>query len=105
MWHIGFLVRALEKSLPERWTDLDTTLVVVDSEAAREAAYAWADAHPGCTQEESDEATKRIMLDPRFRIDIDDERVGVDPRFIMFELDSNGEIVSQAEGSDRSPRP
>jgi hypothetical protein len=31
------------------------------------------------------------MLDPQFRIGVDDERVGRDPRFLMFELDAEGE--------------
>ncbi len=89
-----------KKSLPEHWADPDVTLIVVDAEAVKEAAYEWADAHPGFTQEESDEATKRAMLDPRFRIDVDDERVGVDPQFIMFELDRNGQIIPQPQGDE-----
>jgi hypothetical protein len=100
MWRIGFLVRALEVSLPPTWLDPDVTLIVVDSEAAREGAYRWSEEHPDCTQEESDEAMKRVMLDPQFRIDVDDERVGVDPRFIMFELDANGEIIPQSESDE-----
>ena len=95
VWRIGFLIRALEASLPSCWIDPDVTLIVVDTEAAKEAAYRWADENPDCTQEESDVAMKRIMLDPRFRISVDDERVGVDPRFAMFELDASGEIISQ----------
>jgi propanediol dehydratase small subunit len=100
IWRIGFLVRACEVSLPPSWVDPSVTLIVVDSEAAREAAYRWADEHPEASQQETDEATKRIMLDPRFRIDVDDERVGVDPRFIMFELDANGEITPQPENDE-----
>jgi hypothetical protein len=103
MWRIGFLVRALEVSLPPTWLDPDVTLIVVDSEAAREAAYRWSEEHPDCTQEESDEAMKRVMLDPQFRIDVDDERVGVDPRFLMFELDGNGEIIPQPENDKPEP--
>lgn len=100
IWRIGFLVRACEVSLPPSWVDPSVTLIVVDSEAAREAAYRWAEEHPEASRQETDEATKRIMLDPHFRIDIDDERVGHDPRFLMFELDGNGEIIPQPENDD-----
>lgn len=95
VWRIGFLIRALEASLPPTWVDPAVTLVVVDAEAAKEAAYRWSDENPDCTQQESDEAMQRILLDPQFRIDVDDERVGVDPRFVMFELDADGQIIPQ----------
>lgn len=100
IWRIGFLVRACEVSLPPSWVDPTVTLIVVDSEAAREAAYQWANEHPEASQQETDEATERIMLDPQFRIDVDDERVGRDPRFVMFELDGDGEIISQPENDE-----
>jgi hypothetical protein len=100
IWRVGFLIRACETSLPSRWTDPNTTLIVVDSEAAREAAHEWGRDHPDASQQETDEATKRIMLDPRFRIDVDDERVGRDPRFLMFELDQDGEIIPQPHSDE-----
>jgi hypothetical protein len=103
MWRIGFLVRALEVSLPPTWLDPDVTLIVVDSEAAREAAYRWSEEHPDCTQEESDEAMKRVMLDPQFRIDVDDERVGVDPRFLMFELTGTARSFPSQRTTSLSP--
>ncbi len=95
VWRIGFIVRTLEQSIPSNWADPDVTLIVVDSEAAKEAFDAWSEANPNCTEEESDAVAKSVMLDPQFRIDVDDERLGVDPRFVMFELDANGEIIRQ----------
>jgi hypothetical protein len=59
IWRIGFLVRACEVSLPPSWVDPPVTLIVVDSETARKAAYQWADEHPDASQQETDEATKR----------------------------------------------
>jgi hypothetical protein len=40
------------------------------------------------------------MLDPQFRIDVDDEMIGRDPRFVMFELDQDGEIIPQPENDE-----
>lgn len=100
IWRIGFLVRASEVSLPPSWVDPSVTLIAVDAEAAREAAYRWADENPDASRQEIDEATKRIMLDARFRIDVDDERIGRDPRFLMFELDASGEIIPQPENAE-----
>ncbi len=99
-WRIGFVVRACEQSIPEHWQAEDVTFIAVDAYAARDAAYEWIEEHPEDAEklDGTDGLMERFLLDERFRVELDDERVGSVEGFVGFELDENGRIVTRDQG-------